>query len=938
MDPSTKTLRERLPSALLEKLDAFRRDVRRIKLQESLLTGVSIILGAFLVAFALDRIFDVTIPGRIVWVVLIVATLAAIISKYLSGTHFSTSEWTGLARLLEKKYPGPGDRLLGILEIGSDDDEWGRSRTLSQAAISKVSAELRVTDFDQALPMPGFLLLGSTVFGTAFVILVMAFVIPEPVANTALRWGAPWLQTERYTFAQPEAMESVVYVAKGEDYEVPVRLKKNSPWKPDKAVVTLTGREPVPFQLVKKEGSDFYQVAIPAHSDSRNMDIRIGDHKLKLMIEPKDRSSVESAQANIQLPDYLMRSSQLTRDIRAGLLSMVQGSSAEVHVSIDREIASVSVDPGEFATQGNSIRFQIDPLESLDGISKKISWTDIYNLEGNSDYKLNVRVLEDESPGIVIEGLSRTRVILETDTLDFSAQVNDDFGIREVGMVWTGDGDPEQGSKPSSGEKLFASNEPENQDLRLIGTFSAQDLKIAPQPLRVKFFVNDYFPERERVFTEEYLFYVLNEDQHLQWITRQLTRWQQDALLVKSKEEQLHRTNKELRNLSGSELESEETKRRIKAQASAEKANGRRLSGLSKSGEGLLQEAARNSQFGPGTLENWAEILNILKDISGSRMPSVENLLNDAANQPAMASSSGNPSSGSPSEGGQSDNKVANEDQNQKVSDSKGSNEKSQSGPMVGQNRGGSSSKGESAGKDDEEKKDEEESSSVPSIVDRESSLQPDDPDAKEEEQPQTAQGPSPKPSLGLPGTTLKDISKGSPQQPQPTPPQEKLEEAVIEQENLLAEFEKVSEELNQILAGLEGSTFVKRLKAASRAQTELAKSLGEQVVGSFGLSSIRQNDSAKSAFTELKGQDRSNLTKLDEIHKDMEAYYQRKQFTKFRNVLDEMEKLDPFTGLDTKSEVMDEEVGWSFSMTEFWADTFDRWAEDLVDPASGGT
>ena len=82
-----------------------------------------------------------------------------------------------------------------------------------------------------------------------------------------------------------------------------------------------------------------------------------------------------------------------------------------------------------------------------------------------------------------------------------------------------------------------------------------------------------------------------------------MTRWQQDALLVKSKEEQLHKTNKELRDLTSEELNNEETRRKIKAQASAEKANGRRLSGLSKSGENLIREAAKNSQFGPGTLD-----------------------------------------------------------------------------------------------------------------------------------------------------------------------------------------------------------------------------------------------------------------------------------------------------------------------------------------------
>jgi hypothetical protein len=30
--------------------------------------------------------------------------------------------------------------------------------------------------------------------------------------------------------------------------------------------------------------------------------------------------------------------------------------------------------------------------------------------------------------------------------------------------------------------------------------------------------------------------------------------------------------------------------------------------------------------------------------------------------------------------------------------------------------------------------------------------------------------------------------------------------------------------------------------------------------------------------------------------------------------------------------------MGLSIAQAEFWSDTLDRWAEDLVDPASGGT
>ena len=53
------------------------------------------------------------------------------------------------------------------------------------------------------------------------------------------------------------------------------------------------------------------------------------------------------------------------------------------------------------------------------------------------------------------------------------------------------------------------------------------------------------------------------------------------------------------------------------------------------------------------------------------------------------------------------------------------------------------------------------------------------------------------------------------------------MDEAVAKQQDLLAEFEKIADELNRVLANLEGSTLVKRLKAASRMQYSIAGRIG---------------------------------------------------------------------------------------------------------------
>src|SRR5262249_7254914 len=138
-------------------------------------------------------------------------------------------------------------------------------------------------------------------------------------------------------------------------------------------------------------------------------------------------------------------------------------------------------------------------------------------------------------------------------------------------------------------------------------------------------------------YSPPYTFYVLTPEQHAIWITEQLSRWHRQAIEVKDREMQLHETNKELRALAAKELDKPENRRKIEHQASAERQNGRRLTALSNVGEMLVREAMRNPEFGVGHLEKWAEMLQILKDISANRMPSVADLLKEAAQAPSVA-------------------------------------------------------------------------------------------------------------------------------------------------------------------------------------------------------------------------------------------------------------------------------------------------------------
>ena len=222
----------------------------------------------------------------------------------------------------------------------------------------------------------------------------------------------------------------------------------------------------------------------------------------------------------------------------------------------------------------------------------------------------------------------------------------------------------------------------------------------------------------------------------------------------------------------------------------------------------------------------------------------------------------------------------------------------------------------------------------APSISDRESGPGFAQTGAKPGESNANA---APKPpgsgKLRLPNTILgaaptKDNDKKDDEtKPPESPAQEKLQTAVVEQKDLLAEFAKVSDQLAEILASLEASTFVKRFKAASRQQMKIATNLSHDTLDAFGVEKTVLKAAAPIA---KNAKSQSEIVSI--IQSDLEAYFQRKQDVHFKKVLDEMKSTQIVRALDRDGVKVSENLsGQAMIGSEYWADTLDRWGEDLV-------
>ena len=149
----------------------------------------------------------------------------------------------------------------------------------------------------------------------------------------------------------------------------------------------------------------------------------------------------------------------------------------------------------------------------------------------------------------------------------------------------------------------------------------------------------------------------------------------------------------------------------------------------------------------------------------------------------------------------------------------------------------------------------------------------------------------------------------------------------MTEQKDLLAEFAKVADQLSEILASLEASTFVKRFKAASREQMKIATNLNRDTLDAFG---IEQTPVKAAAPIAKRARSQSEIVAI--IQSDLDAYYQRKQDLRFKKILDEMKATEVVRALDRDGlKVSTNLSGQAMIGSEYWADTLDRWSEDLV-------
>lgn len=649
-----------LPESLKGQLTTFRSQLWRVKVAEAILAGVFGLIFSYLLVFGLDRLWAT--PPLVRLGILIGGTsLFVFFAPYwIHRWVFGHRREDQLARLIARKFPRLGDRLLGVVEL-QDQQESAESLSpeLRNAAMKAVASQARGRNFERALPNTRHRSWSLAVLATFAIAAGALVLVPKAGMNALKRWLMPLSDTPRYTFTKVDPFEEVIVVPHGEPFEIVITLSADSDNRPATGTARYGIQEPISADLQRNRS---YSFNFPGQAEEGTVAFQIGDSRHVVKVIPTNRPTIGSVTANVVYPDYLkLRNKRV--DLRAGILSVVAGSKVSLQAStlpsriLDRGTLTVRVLPklrdrdvfddleSEFVPEEpeEPLPPQISALKIAgDAMSSPaieigdaptellLNWRDMLGLDDDGGHRIRVEPLEDQRPSAYIQGVERQSVMLATDTVTFDILVEDDFGVKEIGYEWAGQFTKPTDETPSRGDRVLRKGAPDLRRLSEKVDFAPTVLDIKPQKLVLRAYVEDYFPERGRVYSEPIVLYILTKDEHAQLLKQQFDRIIGELEDAARREQNNFDENRRLEQEGAEKLQEDQNQERLEQQKNNEAENTEKMEELAERMEQLLSDALRNGEIDPDTMQKMAESMQNMQELSKEDMPKVEQELGEA--------------------------------------------------------------------------------------------------------------------------------------------------------------------------------------------------------------------------------------------------------------------------------------------------------------------
>lgn len=667
-----------LPEDLRKQLADFQRTLWRIKITEAILAGVFGLIFSFLIVFAIERQFELSSLVRLL--ILIAGTsLSAVFAPYwVRRWVYGHRREEQLARLIAKKFPRLGDRLLGIVELQAQDEtRESLSPELRAAAMIHVANQAAQRDMTQALPYSRHKKLALAVtLGLAAIVFGFS-IAPKAGENAFKRWLMPLSDTEHYTYTQFDVsrMPSPKIVALGEDFDFEAPLKEESDRKPAAARARWGQGE---WMTAPLDEDGTYRFQFTKQEAQGIITVEAGDAQHQIRVEPQVRPESNGFKGLVTLPAYLELPPREV-SIRTGSLTTVEGSSVVLEGTFSRELAAARAQlrPEKIEEEALSENAPLDAgsPEDLDAPATEeaaaktegivlvempeprdldlkvsgntittsaielgrfhakvpVTWTDVNGLAGSTSFTVQLKTAPDMPPSCYTQGIDRLVLLPEGQTLEFQIHAEDDFGLKEIGLSWTGEFTVPTEGEPAQGSQVFKKGTPSSSQLSETIIFSPEAYGISPQRIFLSAYTLDYRPGSERVYSDPVTIYLMTKEEEAQVIQQKF-----DEVIgeleeaVRREIENLDNNERLDREKSADELQDEDSRDRLAESEGKESENKEKMEDITKKMEDIFKQAAQNGEIDPKTMKKMADALQDMKEMAEADLPEVEKKLQDA--------------------------------------------------------------------------------------------------------------------------------------------------------------------------------------------------------------------------------------------------------------------------------------------------------------------
>ena len=630
MDHEENQLGVRLPEELRKQFSALEQRLWKAETAIAICSGLIGLLGSYLVLFVSDRIWDTPVFLRLLITIFGTAVLAFSGYRWALRWILKRRDIRALSNLVQLRFRRLGDRLLGIVELANEGNRPpGFSLALYRAAIDQVSGEATQFNFPDAVdPRPVKVRFWGAVC-LAILFLLPAFLVPGAAWNVFLRWVSPVSAIERYTLVTIDELPPSQIVPHGEVFDVGVAVSYRSFWKPRTAIAEYSDQPGVKGFV---DGGRI-RFTIPGQIQAGPLEIRIGDATRTVSIVPTHRPSLKEMQASVELPAYL-RYPSYAESVKNGSMTILEGSSIVFTGTATRSLKRAWRRSGEGAPEELNVdgkRFFSEVRELNQLVHHAFTWEDELGLTNSAPWDLVLGTEKDFPPVPQLSDFTRELAVLETEVIEIRAGARDDYGVREIGLVWRFTSDSENSTNGlRQGFRIEAAS---SQEKRLEERFYFNPALLgipADSAIELRGYAKDFYPGREAVESQSYRLFVLGTEQHAEMVRQKL-----ESMLVRLEEvtrleEKIASSLQELKELGQKELSEEAAGAAMEEATEEQERNAIDLEQLAKEGTETVREGMRNPTLPNDKLQEWAKNVQAMQELAEGKMKDAANALKSA--------------------------------------------------------------------------------------------------------------------------------------------------------------------------------------------------------------------------------------------------------------------------------------------------------------------